>query len=153
MEVDYYDLAERAVHRIEDEIGISFKNSLSEELIGSVYEEFLEYDGNSNKDSVGLTVDKKQLLKECMGSVSSSQIDFNKVRDEYKQSKELTIEDFHVGDSVKFIRLVGKDESAVEIGTIGTVIGIDIDDKYPVNCKIANQDEYGFLPSELEIVK
>lgn len=32
----------------------------------------------------GLTYDKKEILKECMGIASSEQIDFNKVRNMYK---------------------------------------------------------------------
>ena len=35
-----------------------------------------------------LTEDKKNMLKELMGSASSKQIDFNKVRDEWRDSNE-----------------------------------------------------------------
>lgn len=36
------------------------------------------------KNAVGLTADKKEILKRLMGSASSKQIDYNKVRDEWK---------------------------------------------------------------------
>lgn len=39
-------------------------------------------------NKVGLTPDKKAIFKELMGSASSKQIDFNKVRDEYKDTYE-----------------------------------------------------------------
>lgn len=37
-----------------------------------------------HKNAVGLTADKKEILKKLMGSASSKQIDYNKVRDEWK---------------------------------------------------------------------
>lgn len=40
------------------------------------------------KQVIGLTKDKKKILKELMGSASSEQIDFNKVRDEWRENNE-----------------------------------------------------------------
>lgn len=120
MKVDYYDLAERAVHRIEEEIGIGVKNLLNEELIGSVYEEFLKYEKTRQEE-------------------------------ELKELNVLTIEDFHVGDKVKFVRLVGDEESFIDIGSMGEITDINSKYDYPITCKIGGLDDYAFLPSELEI--
>lgn len=40
---------------------------------------------SKESDSIGLTVQKKEILKDLLGSASTPNIDFNKVREEYKK--------------------------------------------------------------------
>lgn len=78
------------------------------EMAVELYKQNKTY-GITNK--VGLTADKKEILKDLMGSVSSEQIDFNKVRDEYKNDTYNTHKNsglFKDNDNISLSRLFGK---------------------------------------------
>ncbi|WP_346938276.1 hypothetical protein [uncultured Clostridium sp.] len=92
-----------------------------------------------------LTNDINDLIKEY----------YNTYNDEYLiQSrlipKNMTIEDFKIGDVVRVTKIVGED-SIVSVGSIGTVVDVD-GAEYPINCNFDNVKDYGFKPEELEII-
>ena len=66
----------------------------------------------------------------------------------------LSIDRFHVGDKVEFVKQVG-DDCDIPLGSIGVIIDIDKNYiKYPIECEFEDRDmNYGFKLEELELVE
>lgn len=76
-------LLEKAQEELYDEVGESSEVYLDGDLDFFKSKLIVENEKRNKKEVKPLTEDKKKILEELMGSASSKQIDFNKVRDEW----------------------------------------------------------------------
>lgn len=75
-----------------------------------------------------------------------------------KESKTLiNLDDFHIGNKIKFIKRVGEDYCSIPLNSNGIVININKNSKYPIRCTMhfhnGYSDNYNFLPQELEVIE
>ena len=66
------------------DFGNSYQITVSKkDVFTNVMIDYIEQ--SKEPDSVGLTVQKKEILNDLLGSASTPYVDFNKVREEYKK--------------------------------------------------------------------
>jgi|GEM_PF-5404512 len=93
-----------------------------------------------------LVNDINDLIKECYNTYNNACL----IRSTLT-TNALTIGDFKVGDTVKFVKVVGVD-SKVSLGSVGKIVEINKGLEYPIYCDIDDEPHYGFKPEELELV-